>query len=617
MSSQGEPSSGKADGAWWDAVYEGPDDEVPDTPGADSRQGSVDDWFDSASDVITGHLAATPRGHLPGTGRDTPSPTPGRPDADVSPASGAPGRGPAGAAVDGPSTLVNESSRKPPVVPEQSSPPARPVGRVPAPPPLPPLPIRPPRIPPQAADPRVAPPRASAPGSRPAATDPYVGDRYAADRYDADAYDGDVDPDPGSDSDVYEAVYAEPQVIRTARAEALDREVPDRPVADNEAPDREVRDLDAVRDANAAEAASAANAAAASVPRPAPVPLVPPAPVPARAAAPAPPTAPSPSPVPERTPTQGAGFAAQQDPLPDPAAAEPLPQVGPQPPVYEPEPTALPAADPGLLTGIVPDTALDGARYGTMTLRAASVRGDAARHYGAGRSDRLLTVRFGEGSEALLLVVVATPPSSDNPAPADEACRQLAAAVGRSRAELLADLRVGAQERLRYGLQRLTARAAVRLQNVPYPTRGDDAEGSGGALHALIAPLDPTSRLRAGFGLGPGGLLLLGDDAWYDAYAGRRLVAQQPNGGTPAGSGVPQPPDRFRFRVVAPEPGDVLLLCSDGLAQPLREEPAVSDFLADHWAHPHPPGTVDFLRQVQVRAKGYAADRTAAAIWED
>jgi hypothetical protein len=69
--------------------------------------------------------------------------------------------------------------------------------------------------------------------------------------------------------------------------------------------------------------------------------------------------------------------------------------------------------------------------------------------------------------------------------------------------------------------------------------------------------------------------------------------------------------------VVVPEPGDVLLLCSEGLDQPLREEPAVSDFLADHWAHPHPPGQVDFLRQIQVRAEGYAADRTAAAIWED
>ena len=566
MSRQGEPSSGQPDGDWWDGLYQGPDDEVPDAPGADPGRGSVDDWFASASGVISG---------------------------DVPPWGGRA----AGTEPVGTPTVVDEPPRKP-VLPEQpttspvpgavppaggtNAPPLPPVGGVPAPPPLPPLPMRPPRIPPQAVDPRIAASRA-------------LDRNSATDRYDVDAL----------DADLYQEAYEEPQAVRDARADL---------------PDRPVRDLDAVREANEAAAAEEAEATAEetvtgravptappSVPEPTPTgdpdSTTPADPHPASGLAPSA----GPAPAAGRTPT----LAAQPIPAPDGA----LPQVGAQPPAYEPEPTALPAADPDLLLGIVPDTALDGARYGTMTLRAASVRGDAARHLGRGRSDRMLTVRFGEGSDALLLVVLATPPGPENPAPADEACRQLAAAVGRSRAELLADLRVGAQERLRYGLQRLTARAAVRLQHVPTPVRGD---GLGGALHALIAPLDPTSRLRAGFGLGPGALLLLGDDAWYDAYAGRRLVAQQPGGGAAAAaSTAPQPFDRFRFRVVAPEPGDVLLLCSDGLAQPLREEPAVSDFLADHWAHPHPPGTVDFLRQVQVRAKGYAADRTAAALWED
>ena len=283
-----------------------------------------------------------------------------------------------------------------------------------------------------------------------------------------------------------------------------------------------------------------------------------------------------------------------------------LPHVGERPPTYDPEPTALPLADPDLLGTLVPDTVIEGARYGTMTLRAVSVRGDSARYRGDSRGDRLLTARFGEGSDALLAVVIATPASADAPSIADDACRQLAAAIGRSRAQLLGDLRSGAQENLRYGLQRLTARATLRLRGA-----GPEAANSG-ALHALIAPLDPTTRLRAGFGVGPGALLLLGDDAWYDAYAGRRMVQQQPDV-----EGESDDAERFRFRVVVPEPGDVLLLCSEGLAQPLREEPAVSDFLADHWAHPHPPGTVDYLRHVQVRAKGYAADRTAVALWED
>ncbi|MFC1422993.1 hypothetical protein ACEZCY_07315 [Streptacidiphilus sp. N1-12] len=532
MSSQGGPSSGQADGAWWDALYQGPDDEVPDTPGADPRQGTVDERFDSASGVVNGSSADAP------AAGPSVSTAPGGPPTLVDAPAPGPASTPAPAAAP---------------VPAQAPPPA-PAAGVPAPPPLPPLPFRPPRIPPQAppkipakAPQRAQDPRLADPGpGRPPAQDP---DSYDNDYYNASSLD-----DEG---------YAEPRAVSDARTAA---------------PDREVRDLEDVREANEAEAAAAAA---------------------------------DPEPLSEPLPE-----VVAEPPTAEPPVAEPLPQVGTLPPEYDPEPTALPAADPSLLSGIVPDTALDGARYGTMTLRAASVRGDAARHDGAGRSDRLLTVRFGEGSEALLLVVLATPPSPENPAPADEACRQLAAAVGRSRTELLADLRVGAQERLRYGLQRLTARAAVRLQNVP--ASGVDAGGGdGGALHALIAPLDPTSRLRAGFGLGPGGLLLLGDDAWYDAYAGRRLVAQQPGGGAAAAPGTSQPLDRFRFRVVVPEPGDVLLLCSDGLAQPLREEPAVSDFLADHWAHPHPPGTVDFLRQVQVRAKGYAADRTAAAIWED
>ncbi|TDT95811.1 hypothetical protein EDD99_7648 [Streptomyces sp. 846.5] len=481
MSSQGGPASGGADGSWWDAVYEGPGDEVPDAPRADAGPGSVDDWFDSASGMLSG-AAPSPPAAPPSAPRDA---------------------SPEDAAPAGPPTLVD--------APPQDAVPPKDAAE----PPLPPLPVRPPRIPALKADPRVVPP--------PRAPADAVSDSQGA------VTDESFDPyDPFDD-------------------------IPDLPV--------------------------------------------PPLPSAAPNRPSAPPTVPR---------------------ITVPAARPLPPRAGEQASDDEPEPAALPAADPDLLVGMVPDTALDGARYGTMTLRAASVRGDRARRRGEVRADRLLTLRFGEGSEALLLVVMATPPPEESPSVADDACRQLAASVGRSRSELLADLRVGAQERLRYGLQRLTARAAVRLQRVPESGSSTELSGTGGSLHALLAPLDPTSRLRAGFGLGPGGLLLLGDDAWYDAYAGRRLVgSQQPNGGGADKPAAPRSPDRFRFRVVVPEPGDVLLLCSEGLDQPLREEPAVSDFLADHWAHPHPPGQVDFLRQIQVRAEGYAADRTAAAIWED
>lgn len=82
--------------------------------------------------------------------------------------------------------------------------------------------------------------------------------------------------------------------------------------------------------------------------------------------------------------------------------------VGSGPPTYDAEPTQLPAADADALDDLVPDSVLDGARYGSSTLRAVSVRGDSARYRGEPRRDALLTARFGTGEEALVLVAMAT-----------------------------------------------------------------------------------------------------------------------------------------------------------------------------------------------------------------
>jgi hypothetical protein len=144
---------------------------------------------------------------------------------------------------------------------------------------------------------------------------------------------------------------------------------------------------------------------------------------------------------------------------------------------------------------------------------------------------------------------------------------------------------------------------------------GHPAEGESGSLHCLLVSLDPEAGYRAAFGTGPGGLYLLRSGHWIDAYAARLL--HHPDGEPPLAAASPVAPRPFRFRLVPATRGDILLLCTPGLAGPIADEPAVARFLAGHWAHPHPPGTVDFLRQVQVRAKGYADDRTAAALWTE
>ncbi|KJY36845.1 hypothetical protein VR45_10430 [Streptomyces sp. NRRL S-495] len=341
--------------------------------------------------------------------------------------------------------------------------------------------------------------------------------------------------------------------------------------------------------------------------------------------------APAPAPAPESAPEPP---APRPDPRPGRAgSAPPVPHVGERPPTYGPEPTAVPEADPGALGGIVADTVLEGAQYAATTLRAASVRGDSARYRGEPRRDSLLVTRFGEGADGLLLAVLGgfdhSGPAAELVATASaEACRQLAGAVGRSREGLAADLRDGARDRLRYGLQRLALSAVAPLRALAPVGAADGAadgaanraadgedEPSPASLHCLLASLDPEAGYRAAFGVGPGGLYLLRSGHWIDAYAARLL--HHPDGQPPVPESPVPGPRPFRFRMVPATPGDILLLCTPGLARPVADEPAVAHFLASHWAHPHPPGTVDFLRQVQVRAKGYTDDRTAAAIWTE
>ncbi|PZH04265.1 hypothetical protein C1I97_19540, partial [Streptomyces sp. NTH33] len=79
----------------------------------------------------------------------------------------------------------------------------------------------------------------------------------------------------------------------------------------------------------------------------------------------------------------------------------------------------------------------------------------------------------------------------------------------------------------------------------------------------------------------------------------------------------PEPPrEPFRFRASLAWPGDTLLMCTAGLADPLRGESELCAHLARRWSDPTPPGLAAFLADAQVRVKGYADDRTAAAVWE-
>ncbi|MEV1065070.1 protein phosphatase 2C domain-containing protein [Streptomyces sp. NPDC050263] len=425
----------------------------------------------------------------------------------------------------------------------------------------------------------------------------------------------------------------------------------------------------------AAPAASTPSAISATTPpRPSSAPLVPPpAPVtpPAPAHAPPPPNAPTASahgsavapfapptperaPILERAPASGRALDSGHDHLPTVVALPALPAlpahpplpilkayVGSGPPTYDAEPTALPPADPDELDDLVADTVLDGARYGTLALRAASVRGDSARYRGEPRRDSLLTARFGSGEHALILVAMATGARATPGAhrAAAEACRWIGRAVGRSHVRLAEDIRAARRGDLKSGLHRLTDRSLGRLR-ASAAEQGLEPDEYAATLRCLLLPADPDCRTRVFFGVGAGGLFRLRGGVWRDIeprvgeVVGEPVVgfgslpAETPEGDrltmdlgipTPANPYDPDPePPRepFRFRASVARPGDTLLMCTGGLAEPLRGEPDLSAHLTERWSGPTPPGLAAFLADTQVRVKGYADDRTAAAVWE-
>ncbi|MEU9291329.1 protein phosphatase 2C domain-containing protein [Streptomyces sp. NPDC048275] len=315
--------------------------------------------------------------------------------------------------------------------------------------------------------------------------------------------------------------------------------------------------------------------------------------------------------------------------------------VGSGPPTYDAEPTALPPADPDDLDDLVADTVLDGARYGAGTLRAVSVRGDSARYRGEPRRDALLTARFGAGEQALVLVAMATGARATPGAhrAAAEACQWIGRAVGRSHARLAEDIRAARRGDLKSGLHRLTDRSLGKLR-ASAAEQGIEPEEYTASLRCLLFIADPECRTRVFFGVGAGGLFRLRDGEWQDIEprvtetTGEAVVGfgslphETPEGDrftmdlgitTPPSPYEPAPEparDPFRFRASVARPGDTLLLCTGGLAEPLRGEPQLAAHLTTRWSAGEPPGLAAFLADTQVRVKGYADDRTAAAVWE-
>ncbi|MEU6773424.1 protein phosphatase 2C domain-containing protein [Streptomyces sp. NPDC046759] len=326
------------------------------------------------------------------------------------------------------------------------------------------------------------------------------------------------------------------------------------------------------------------------------------------------PTAPAPHlPAPDRQPPHAQDPAGSDGP-PVTTLGVP-PHSGSKPPLYPPEPAGTPAVRSDPSAALIPDMVVDGAAHGPLTVRAASVRGDSHRYQSEPRQDSLAVTRIGAPGDELLLLAVADGVGSAarSHVGSQQACQLAATSLDAMAEQLAAALRASDHA----GFAELADRAVHRMATVlahDAQQRGVDPAAYATTLRVLLVPLDPAVRIRGFLAVGDGGTALLREGRWYTEIT----EPDQPQHGMidTRTAALPYSHTAQTVLVGPARPGDVWVLCTDGLSTPLSGDAGMRDFLGRAWGGPQAPAPADFLWQVQYRVKSYDDDRTAVVLWE-
>ncbi len=298
--------------------------------------------------------------------------------------------------------------------------------------------------------------------------------------------------------------------------------------------------------------------------------------------------------------------ALSESPTPIPALSEPAPvPVIPEPlvigrrPMLRSDPGGIPDPHPGHLGR--PDSELDGATLPGLVVRAASIRGDAHRYYGTPRQDAMGLWQTGE---AQLLACVADGLGSKelSHAGASLACESAYRNIAIFQA--YTDLQTGAD----YLIESIADK--IRRQATQYEMPMDVLSTT--FLAAVIDHGTDTSPHRARLmRVGDSTAFLLHKGIWAECFGKKseETVADSVTHALPGGT------KHVEVAVADLEAGDMLLLCTDGIATPLTRNSEVGDQLAAWWSQAEPPSLPEFFWQSSFRAKSYDDDRTAICVW--
>ncbi len=289
--------------------------------------------------------------------------------------------------------------------------------------------------------------------------------------------------------------------------------------------------------------------------------------------------------------------------------------------VEAPEPDALIAgaddlSDPTVLPDVpdgVPDSIADGARIGSLTVRAASTRGAAGRKEAKLRHQTAALIVLGEFSPPVLLSVAAAGlPGTQRPQiGAAQACRSIAHKVSDAVVAVQAAWPAGADHD-----QRLTEclRGALRATARPLAdaarSRGFEPQDVATELTCVLTKLgDGSRRMHLAFGVGAGRVLVLRPDA-----APRTVLGADDNGGGPADASLPGDPEAVQWARFETVPGDLVLACTAPTV-PLLDRDGFRRDVISEWLTA-PPRLSRFLAQLNYADQFCTEDRSAIALWE-
>jgi serine/threonine protein phosphatase PrpC len=257
-----------------------------------------------------------------------------------------------------------------------------------------------------------------------------------------------------------------------------------------------------------------------------------------------------------------------------------------------------------------PDSAIDGGDLDGLVVRAASLRGDEHRYYADPRQDAFAIhpLTTGKGATALLVCVadgVGSQPLSHLGSAA--VTRILGQEIGPYAPKLLdpaaeGGLRKRCTEVITHVSQRLELEAANR--QVPAQALSTTL------VAALIGPVAGDDHRRAVmFAVGDSPAYIL-RDGHFEQIFGAGAADEL------AGTATDALPSRIAEPVVMVAdlgPGDVTVLCTDGLGNPMVNDDVQAQLAA--WWQGGPPSLPAFYWQMSFRAKSFGDDRTAVCVW--